>query len=216
MAPKKWFYGCCQKRLGEGSKICPPLWCHVCGWVHFNCSGLKNKSDYHDNFLCPKWSKSRVLIENDDSFAVASKIHKGYTNPDNSTAPGSREKFLRGNKCSSKHVDRYLNSSETSTKFKLTRKRFPRLKLVSFWPNEVWSIDLADMQQLSTQTSGVRYLFVAVDTLSRFLWVVGVKSKDLESLYRRVEKNNSNQQAAQCSQNLFIQKLSRKDLGWSR
>ena len=118
------------------------------------------------------------MIENDDPFAVAyKKIHNAYTNPDNSTAFGSREKLLRGTKCSSKHVDRYLNSSETYTKFKFTRKRFPRPKVVSYWLNEVWSIDFGDMQQLVTQKSGIRYLFVVVDTLSRFLWVIGVKSK---------------------------------------
>ena len=33
------------------------------------------------------------------------------------------------------------------------------------------------MQQLATENSGIRYLFVAVDTLSRFLWVRGLKSK---------------------------------------
>ena len=149
---KKWFCGCCQKRLGKGSKTFPPL--------------------------CTKFSKSRVVIENDDPFAVAyTKIHNAYTNPDNSTALGSREKLLRGTKCSSKHVDRYLNSSETYTKLKLTRKRFPRLKVVSYRLNEVWSIDLADMQHLATQNSGVRYLFVTVDTLSRFLGVIGVKSE---------------------------------------
>ena len=147
MAPKKWFCECRQKRLGKGSKMC--------GRVHFTCSGLKSKSHYHDN-LCTKCSKSRVLIENDDPFAVAyTKIHNAYTNPDKSTASGSREKLLRGTKCSSKHVDRYLNSSETYTKFKLARKRFLRLKVVSFRLNEVWSIDLADMQQLATQNSVV-------------------------------------------------------------
>ena len=44
MAPKKWFCRCCQKRLGKGSKACPPLWRHMFGWVRFNCSGLKSKS----------------------------------------------------------------------------------------------------------------------------------------------------------------------------
>ena len=175
---------------------------------------IEKQSDYHDNFLCIKRSKSRVLIENDDLFAVAyTKIHNAYTNPDNSTAFGSREKLLRGTKCSSRHVDRYLNSSETYTKFKLTKKRFPRLKVVSYRLNEVRSIDLADMQQLATQNSGVRYLFVAVDTLSRFLWVFGVKSKTTNACTDWLKKNNCNQQATQRSQNLFIQKLCRKNLG---
>ena len=82
--------------------------------------------------------KKRVLIENDDPFAFAyTKIHNAYTNPDNSAASGSPEKLLRVTKCSSKHVDGYLNSSETYTKFKLTRKRFPRLKVMSYRLNEV-------------------------------------------------------------------------------
>ena len=150
----------------------------MCGWFPFIYSSLKSKSDYHDNLLCTKCSKSRVLIENDDPIAVAyTKIHNAYTNPESSTAFGSRKKLLKVIKCSSKHVDRYLNSNETYTKFKLTRKRFPKLKVGSYRLNEVWSIDLADMHQLAMQTSRVRFLFVAVDTLSRFLWVIGVKSK---------------------------------------
>ena len=149
------------------------------------------------------------MIQNDDPFAVAyTNIHNANTNPDNSTAFGSREKFLRGTKCSSKHVDRYLNSSETYTKFKLTGKRFTRLKVVSYRLNEVWSIDLADMQQLATQNSGVRYLFLALDTLSRFLWVVGVKSKTSKACTDALKKISATNR--QRSQNLFIQKLSRK------
>ena len=76
--------------------------------------------------------RKTVIIEDDDPFVVAyTKIHNAYTNPKKSTAFGSRQNLLRETKCSPKHVDRYLNSSETYTKFKLTRKRFPRLKVVS-------------------------------------------------------------------------------------
>ena len=178
MAPKNWFCESCQKQLGKRSKTCPSLWCQVCGWTHFNCSGLENKTDYHENFLCAKCSKNRVIIEDDDLFAVAcTKIHNAYTNPKKSMAFGSRQNLFRATECSPKHVDRNLNSSETYTKLKLSRKRFPRLKVVSYRLNEIWSIDLADMQQLATEKSGVRDLFAAVDTLNRFLWVTGLKSK---------------------------------------
>ena len=100
-------------------------------------------------------------------------VHK----PQNSMVLGSRQILLRETKCSPKHVDRYLNPSETYTKFRHTRKRFPRLKVVSFCLNEVWSVDLADVQQLATENSGVRLLFSAVDLLSRFLWVTDLKSE---------------------------------------
>ena len=69
-----------------------------------------------------------------------------------------------------------MSLSETYTEFKLTRKRFPRLKVVSYHLNEISSIDLADIQ-LAAQNSGVRYLLMAVDTLNRFPWVTGLKSK---------------------------------------
>ena len=111
--------------------------------------------------------------------------------PQKSTAFGSHQNLLRVNKCSPKHVDRYLNSSETYTKFKLTRKRFPRLKVVSYRLNEIWSIDLADMQQLATKNLGVRYPFMAVDILSRFLWVRGLKSKTSRACTGALKKINA-------------------------
>ena len=71
------------------------------------------------------------MIEDHDPFAVAhTKIHDAYTNPEKTTAFGSQIKLPRATNCSLKHVNRYLNSSETYTKFKLTRKRFPRLKVI--------------------------------------------------------------------------------------
>ena len=173
MAPKKLFCGCCQKRLGKGSKQNPTVWCHVCGWFHFTCSELGNKIDFDVNFLCSKCSRSRVMIEGDDSFAVAyTKVYDAYTNAEKTTAFGNQIKLARATNCLFKHVNRYLKSSETYTNFKLTRKRFPRLKVISYRLNEVWSIDLADMQQISREKLGVWYLFVAVETLSCFLWVL--------------------------------------------
>ena len=69
------------------------------------------------------------MIEDDDPLAVEyTKIHDAYTNPEKATAFGSPINLARATNCSLKHVNRYLNSSETYTKFKLTRKRFPRLE----------------------------------------------------------------------------------------
>ena len=111
-----------------------------------------------------------LINATDNQYASSfTKIHESYTNPKNKSAFGSKRALIVASKCSSKDVDRYLNSSETYTKFKLTRKRFPRLKVISFRLNEIWSIDLADMQKLANSNGGVRYLFVAVDVLSRYL-----------------------------------------------
>ena len=97
----------------------------MCGWVHFTCSGLENKTDYNDNFLCSKFSRSRVMIEDDDPFAVAyTKIHDAYTKPEKATTFGIQVDLAGSTNCSLKHVNRSLNSSETYTESKLTRKTF--------------------------------------------------------------------------------------------
>ena len=134
MRSKKWFCGSCKKSLGKGSKKTPSFWCHACGWIHFKCSGLTDSKDYHDNFLCSHCRESRVLLDDEkdeDYAAVFPKIHDHYTNPRKKSAFGSRRSLIKASKFRSKDVDRYLNSSETYTKFKLTRKRFPRLKVIS-------------------------------------------------------------------------------------
>lgn len=205
MAPKKWFCGCCSTPLGKGTKKSPPVWCHVCGWVHFKCSGLKNSLEYDDNFLCTKCGTKRVLIDDaHKNYASAfTKIHDAYTNPAKESAFSSRRNLLTASNCSSKDVDRYLNSSETYTKFKLTRKRFPRLKVISYRLNEIWSIDLADMQKLAKENSGVRYLFVAVDVLSRYLWVEAIKVKTarscMEALVKIINQNKQSPIPKVCS-----------------
>ena len=112
---------------------------------------------------------------------IFSKLHNIYTNCDNSAAFGSRQSLQTVSRCSYSDVDKYLASSETYTKFKQTRRSFIRLKVQSFRLNEIWSVDLADMQKLSRANDGVRYLFVAVDTLSRFLWAYPIKGKSAKS-----------------------------------
>ena len=106
-----------------------------------------------------------------------SKLHSIYANCDNPAAFGSRQSLKTVSRCSYSNVDKYLESSEKYTKFKQTRRRFIRLKVQRFRLNEIWSVDLADMQKLSRANDGVRHFFMAVDTLSRFLWVYLIKGK---------------------------------------
>ena len=129
----------------------------------------KDSKDYHDNFLCSNCKKHRKLLDDeiDRVYAAAfTKIHDYYTNPKKKSAFEGRLNLIKESKFRAKDVERDLNSSKTYTKFKLTRKRFPRLKVVCYRLNEIWSVDLADMQQLANNNSGIRYLFVAVDVLS--------------------------------------------------
>ena len=167
--------------MGKVFRTKPSIWCHVCGWVRFSCSDLVNVVDYRTrkDFLGTKCSHMRRLVPaNKDKF---SKLHSKYTNCDNPAAFGSRQSLKTVSRCSYSDVDKYLASSETYTKFKQTIRRFIRLKVQSFRLIEIWSVGLADMQKLSRANDGVRYRFVAVDTLSRFLWVYPIKGKSAKS-----------------------------------
>ena len=74
-------------------------------------------------------------------------------------------------------VEKYLSTSSTYTKYKQTRRNFPRLKVLSYHLNKIWSINLADMQSVQSFNNAVRYLLVAVETLSRYLRVEAMKDK---------------------------------------
>lgn len=176
---KKYHCGNCTKDLGKGSRREPSIWCNVCGWVHFKCSGLQNAKDYdrNGNFLCSKCASTRKLVEPTKESIAFSKLHSLYTSCNNPSAFGSRRMLKSISNCSYKQVDNYLNHSETYSKFKQTRNRFTRLKVQSYRLNEIWSVDLADMHKLSVSNGGINFIFVAVDTLSRFVWALPLKRK---------------------------------------
>ena len=106
-----------------------------------------------------------------------SKLHNIYTSCQSSASFGSRSSLKKKSNCTFKQIDNFLRKSENYTKFKQARRNFTRLKVQSYRLNEIWSIDLADMQQLSEFHQGITFLFVAVDTLSRFVWVGPLKRK---------------------------------------
>ena len=67
------------------------------------------------------------------------------------------------------------------------------------------------MQQLSRENLGVGYLFVALDILSHFLWVVGVKSKTSkacsEALKKIISINKQNYAPKICATKKFPEKI---------
>ena len=50
-------------------------------------------------------------------------------------------------------------------------------KVYSFFRNNIWDADLADMQSLSKYNKGIKYLLCAIDLFSKYAWVVPLKNK---------------------------------------
>ena len=60
--------------------------------------------------------------------------------------------------------------------------------MYSSFRNNIWGVDLADMQSLSKYNKGVKYLFCAIDLLSKYAWVIPLKDKKGTSIVTAFQK----------------------------
>ena len=68
--------------------------------------------------------------------------------------------------------------------------QFPRLKVIVKDINEIWSLDLAYVDNLANYNRAIRYLLVAVDCLSRYLRVEPMKTKYATEAANALRKND--------------------------
>ena len=56
-------------------------------------------------------------------------------------------------------------------------KKFNKRKVYSQFKDNIWGVDLADMQSLSKKNEGIKYLLCAIDLFSKYAFVVPLKDK---------------------------------------
>ena len=56
-------------------------------------------------------------------------------------------------------------------------REFEKRKVYSTFKDNIWGVDLADMQLLSKYIKGIRYLLCVIDIFSKYAWVVPLKDK---------------------------------------
>ena len=56
-------------------------------------------------------------------------------------------------------------------------RKFKKTKVYSSFRDNIWGVDLADMQSLSKYNKGMKYLLCAIDLFSKYAWVVPIKDK---------------------------------------
>ena len=56
-------------------------------------------------------------------------------------------------------------------------KKFKKRKVYSSFTDNIWDVDLADMQSLRRCNKGIRYLFCTIDLFSKYAWVVPLNNK---------------------------------------
>ena len=56
-------------------------------------------------------------------------------------------------------------------------RKFKKWKVYLSFRDNIWGIDLADMQSLKNCNRGIKYLLCAIDLFSKHAWVVSLKGK---------------------------------------
>ena len=64
-------------------------------------------------------------------------------------------------------IDTFLQQKDAHSKYRQIQRKFPRLEVIAYEINEIWSIDVAYVDKLARYNNGVKYSLVAVDVLSR-------------------------------------------------
>ena len=90
---------------------------------------------------------------------------------------GSVQNLKEESKVSRSKMKRFLHTEPAYTKYRTVRRKTPRLKVIVYDIDEIWSIDLAYVDKLADYNKNIKYLMVAVDCMSRVLRVQPLKSK---------------------------------------
>ena len=67
-------------------------------------------------------------------------------------------------------------------------RKFKRRKVYSSFRDNIWGVDLADMQSLSKYNKGIKYLLCATNIFSKYAWVVSLKDKREISIVNAFQK----------------------------
>ena len=67
-------------------------------------------------------------------------------------------------------------------------KKFNKRKVYSQFKDNIWGVDLEDMQSLSKKNKGIKYLLCAIDLYSKYAFVVPLKDKKGISIVNAFDK----------------------------
>ena len=67
-------------------------------------------------------------------------------------------------------------------------KKFEKRKVYSQFKDNIWGVDLADMQSLSRKNKGIQYLLCVIDLYSKYAFVITLKDKKGISILNAFDK----------------------------
>ena len=85
-------------------------------------------------------------------------------------------------KISRKELKEWLSTQEAYTRHRRILKKFPRNKVITRGIDDLWQIDLADMQNIARFNENFRYLVTCIDVFSKYACVLPIKNKQSKSV----------------------------------
>ena len=67
-------------------------------------------------------------------------------------------------------------------------KKFKKRKVYSSFKDNIWGVDLADMQSLSKYNKEIKYLLCAINLFSKYAWVIPLKDNKGTSVVNAFQK----------------------------
>ena len=67
-------------------------------------------------------------------------------------------------------------------------RKFKKRKVYSSFKDNIWGVDLADMQSLSKYNKGIKYLLCVIDLFNKYAWVIPIKYKKGTSIINAFKK----------------------------
>ena len=74
-------------------------------------------------------------------------------------------------------VKKFLQTQYPYTRHRPARWKFPKRKVIATNINDVYQMDLVDMQKFAEFNDGVKYILTAIDCFSRYAFSIPLKSK---------------------------------------
>ena len=105
---------------------------------------------------------------------LASMVYK-FFDKKSTAEPGSLERIGSGTERINKVKPSF--SILADELHKPVIKKFEKRKVYSQFKDNIWGVDLADMQSLSRKNKGIKYLLCAIDLYSKYAFVVPLKDK---------------------------------------
>ena len=91
-------------------------------------------------------------------------------------------------KSSGRGITNEFNYQLANELYKPIIKKFKKRRMYSSFKDNIWGVDLADMQSLMKYNKGIKYLLSAIDLFSKYAWVIPLQDKKGTSIVNAFQK----------------------------